>query len=293
MDPTWGQALDQALVREEARVPAGDRWLFYQTALTGPARRAWMAGWPPPAAGAWVDWGTAYGALAVEVAHQYAMRVYGVDWSRARLSAAARWEGAVPHRGQVWWTEADALSFSPPEPVVGMSARFLLQHLPDPAGALAHWAAVLEPGGALFVEDVDDGWTVEHPAPPPAWAAVVEALSRLQRDRGGDRQIGRRLPELVTAAGLELADTALAVQGARVSSEAFRLSRQLEVLRMEGERDALLAGGYLTREAWQEGVSARASASGPVFMSAGTLRLRAVKPPASSAPPSRQISPVC
>lgn len=282
MDLPWGQALDQALVREEAGVPADDRWLLYQTALTGRARRKWLAGWPPPAAGAWIDWGTAYGALAVEVAHEFGRPVYGVDWSRARLNVAAHWEGGLAHRGLVRWTEADALAFRPPEPIAGMSARFLLQHLPDPARALAHWVSVLEAGGALFVEEVDDGWTVEHPAPPPAWAAVVDALGRLQRDRGGDRQLGRRLPALLAAAGWELADTAVAVQGAWVSAESFQLSRQLEVLRLDSEREALLAGGYLTPEAWQAGVSARAGASGPVFMSAGTIRVRAKKPLASS-----------
>ena len=259
-------------------MPADDRWLFYQTALTGPARRAWVAQWPVGPLGAWVDWGAAYGALSVEVAQQRGGVVYAVDWSQARLDAAARWAERVPHRGIVLWTAADVMTYRPPEPVVGMSARFLLQHLPDPGGTLAHWASLLADDGCLIVEDVDDGWTVEHPEPPAAWNTVVRALQRLQTSRGGDRQIGRRLPQLLTEAGFVLGATDVAVQGAWVSPEAFTLSRKLERLRLEGERDALLAGGHLTAAAWEEGVAARAAASGPVFMTAGTLRVQARKP---------------
>ncbi len=264
-------------------MPADDRWLFYQTALTGPARREWVAQWPAGPLGAWVDWGAAYGALSVEVAQQRGGAVYAVDWSRARLAAAARWAERVPHRGIVLWTAADVMTYRPPEPVGGMSARFLLQHLPDPAGALAHWANVLDEGGCLMVEDVDDGWTVEHPEPPAAWNTLVLALQQLQKSRGGDRQIGRRLPQLLNEAGFVLEATEVAVQGAWVSSEAFTLSRQLERFRLEGEREALLEGGHLTAAQWEDGVAARAAASGPVFMTAGTLRIRAQKPAPTSA----------
>ena len=276
-DPAWGRALDAALAQDEALVPPDERWLFYQTVLTGPARRGWVASWPAGRAGAWVEWGAGCGALSVEMAQQRGGAVYAVDWSRPRLAAAARWAERVPHRGTVFWTAADAMTYRPPEPVAGMSARFLLQHLPDPAGALAHWASLLGEGGCLMVEDVDDGWTVEYPEPPEAWTAMVSALQKLQRDRGGDRRIGRRLPELLTAAGFELMETAVSLQSSWVSPEAFAVSRHLERLRMEGERDALLAGGHLTAAAWDDGVAARARASGPVFMTAGTLRVEARK----------------
>jgi SAM-dependent methyltransferase len=273
-----------ALIQEEARVPPDDRWLFLQTALTGPARREWVAHWPVGPLGAWVDWGAAYGALSVEVAQRRGGAVYAVDWSRARLEAAARCAERVAHRGIVLWTAADVMTYRPPEPVVGMSARFLLQHLPDPAGALAHWASLLDEGGWLMVEDVDDGWTVEHPEPPARWNTVVMALQQLQKSRGGDRQIGRRLPQLLTEAGFVLAETDVALQGAWVSPEAFALSRQLERLRLDGEREALLAGGHLTAAEWEAGVAARAAATGPVFMTAGTIRVRARKRAPTGAP---------
>lgn len=258
-------------------MPPDDRWLFYQTALTGASRRAWVDRWPATAPGAWVDWGAAYGALSVEVAQQRGCAVYAVDWAPARLDAAARWSGRVPHRGLVLWTAGDVMAYRPPEPVVGMSARFLLQHLPDPAGALAHWASVLAQGGCLMVEDVDDGWTVEHPEPPAAWTTVVRALGELQRTRGGDRHIGRRLPQLLTEAGFALTSTDVAIEGAWVSPEAFALSRRMERLRLDGEREALLSGGHLTAGEWEAGVAARAAASGSVFMTAGTLRIEAHK----------------
>ena len=50
-------------------------------------------------------------------------------------------------------------------------ARFLLAHLPDVAAAVGAWAAGLEPGGVLVLEET------EHIASSDPWFARYEALS--------------------------------------------------------------------------------------------------------------------
>ena len=53
-----------------------------------------------------------------------------------------------------------------------MYVRFLLTHLPDPAGAVANVAARLVPGGVLIVEDIDFRGHFCDPDVPSFWRMV-------------------------------------------------------------------------------------------------------------------------
>ena len=79
--------------------------------------------------------------------------------------------------------------------------RFLLTHLPDPAFALAHLCARLAPGGALVVEDIDFTGSFCYPE-NASFRRYVQLYSDAVVGRGGDPNIGIRLPSLVRAAGL-------------------------------------------------------------------------------------------
>ena len=72
--------------------------------------------------------------------------------------------------------------------------RFLLTHLPDPAAALANMRERLVPGGVLVVEDID---CTGHFCEPdsPAFRRFVELYTRTVQSRGGDPNIGPRLPD--------------------------------------------------------------------------------------------------
>ncbi len=80
--------------------------------------------------------------------------------------------------------------------------RYVLQHVADPASVMAEARRVLRPGGLLAIVDVDAAlWGLAEPLYPDS-AAVHLKLAATQRQRGGDRFIGRRLTRLLAAAGL-------------------------------------------------------------------------------------------
>lgn len=80
-------------------------------------------------------------------------------------------------------------------------ARFLLTHLPDPPAALGAMAAALRPGGVVAVEDIEFRGHFCHP-PSAAFSGYVALYQETARRRGGDPEIGPRLPGLLRAAGL-------------------------------------------------------------------------------------------
>ena len=82
-------------------------------------------------------------------------------------------------------------------------ARFLFQHLPDPASAVSEVIRVLGPGAPFVICDIDDAlWGVSDPT-TPGWSAAVERMADAQAARGGNRYIGRRLLRLLGEAGCE------------------------------------------------------------------------------------------
>lgn len=80
-------------------------------------------------------------------------------------------------------------------------ARFLLQHLSDPAKVLRNAAGQLKPAGVLIAVDSDDALLLVDP-PDEDLDALLSRARAVQSACGGDRFIGRKLPRLFMDAGM-------------------------------------------------------------------------------------------
>ena len=81
-------------------------------------------------------------------------------------------------------------------------ARFLLSHVSEPEQVLGRLKAMLAPGGRIAVEDIDMSGAYCFPADAAQdryQALYTEAVRR----GGGDANLGRRLPVVALAAGLQ------------------------------------------------------------------------------------------
>lgn len=81
-------------------------------------------------------------------------------------------------------------------------ARFLLTHLDDPARAVQAFYRHLRPGGLVVVEDIDFSGYFTYPE-SEAFRRYHELYCAVVRKRGGDPNIGLRLPLLLTDGGFE------------------------------------------------------------------------------------------
>lgn len=80
-------------------------------------------------------------------------------------------------------------------------ARYLFQHLTDPATSAARLIPLLRPAGRLAVIDVDAGlWGIAHPFFPEI-QTIYRKADALQATRGGNRLIGRSLYRLLSESG--------------------------------------------------------------------------------------------
>lgn len=127
-------------------------------------------------------------------------RVVGVDLNPLLLDRAER-DRRRDGDDRVRFVEADCrrLPFAD-DTFDFVYARFLFQHLADPADALLEARRVLRPGGRLLIVDVDDRDLRTEPR-LPEFDSFTQAAAEAQAAAGGDRHIGGRLPELLRGSG--------------------------------------------------------------------------------------------
>ncbi len=175
--------------------------------------------------------------------------VLGIDLNDRLLQiaekTAADWNASAEEpRAGLSFKKADVYDLDLAENSVDfVYARFLFQHLERPLDALAQIRRVLKPGGRFIVADADDALFSLYPE-PPALKPLLKTASRAQRRRGGDRQVGRKLPYYLKRAGFTDVATDIVV----VSSDDIGLEEFLSVTTRfkvewlpEGER----------KEAWE------------------------------------------
>jgi SAM-dependent methyltransferase len=124
--------------------------------------------------------------------------VVGIDCSGAQLAQAR--ERLASGDTNARFVEASATATGlPPGSFDLVYCRFLLLHLPEPERALGEMRSLLKPEGILVCEDGD--LTSAGSEPPSALAAFADLWGRLGPKRGVDYTLGRRLFQMVLAAG--------------------------------------------------------------------------------------------
>jgi SAM-dependent methyltransferase len=79
-------------------------------------------------------------------------------------------------------------------------ARFVLEHVPDPAGLTRVLVAAARPGGRIVLADDDHDVLRLHP-PAPGLERVWRAYVGTYAAHGNDPSVGRKLPALLAGAG--------------------------------------------------------------------------------------------
>ncbi len=186
------------------------------------------------------------------------------DKSSRSLEQAVN-RAALAGVSNVRFVEADL--FDLPFPLASFDHLFLcfvLEHLPDPAEALARLRRMLRPGGTITVIEGDHGSSLFHPDSAPA-QLVIDALVTMQRSAGGDPNIGRRLYPLLTEAGL----ASINVQPIQIYADASRpdladgFTRRTFTAMVDGVRGSVIDRALMTATAFDEGISALLEAAEP------------------------------
>ena len=132
---------------------------------------------------------------------------------------------------------------------------FVLEHLADPALALARLRPLLKAGGTITVIEGDHGSTFFHPDSENARRAV-QCLVDLQQKIGGNALIGRQLYPLVSGAGF----SDVSVSPRLVYVDASRpglvegFTKQTFTAMVDGVRDAAIREGMMSEEDWDEAI---------------------------------------
>ncbi|MEU3602476.1 methyltransferase domain-containing protein [Streptomyces sp. NPDC006798] len=146
----------------------------------------------------------------------------------------------------------------------------VLQHVEDPAAALAEVRRVLRPGGRLVMAEPDwDSLAVDHPDLETARAYTRHITDRIVHNG----ILGRQLPRIALAAGFDV-PTVIPV------TSVFRDVRAADdVLGLHRNTERAIAAGYLSRERGDAWLEALAS-DGP-FLGAVTLYVVVAEVPPS------------
>ena len=180
----------------------------------------------------WVcaDLGSGSGDFAFELARRARAhgRVEAFDMDEVKLRLAA---AEAQRRGltTVEFAPADLTTWSRPARYDLVFCSLVLQHLVDPADLVGRaWEAV-RPGGWLFLEDADfDGL---HCYPDDlGFAFYADAYTEVLRRRGGDPQVGRKLVQLVLAAGAPEPQVRLTQRAGHMGVEKSMALRTLEAV---------------------------------------------------------------
>ena len=201
-----------------------------------------------------LDLGCGGGHVSLEIARLVGAKgsVTGIDLDGTKL-ALAREEADRANLSNVRFLEGNARDLVEPQSFDLAYARFLLTHLSDPLAVLGTMRESLKPGGTIAIEDIDCSGSFCYPE-NSCFRRTLELYCRVVRRKGGDPDIGVKLPSLLRQAGFRSIAIGL-VQPAHLDGE----HKRLVLVTLQNIRDAVLAEGLASAddfEATVEGLAA-------------------------------------
>ncbi|MFC4056660.1 class I SAM-dependent methyltransferase [Actinomadura syzygii] len=149
-------------------------------------------------------------------------QVVGLEREPVAVQAARHRAEAGGYAGTVRFENADLTDFDTDQRFDALVGRFVLQYLPDPAGALKRLAGFVRPGGIVVMHDMDvSNPDVSFPT-CRIWNDCYALLGALFRSRGIAPDFGRHLTRVFLDAGLPWPDVdSGAMTGGRPGSAVF------------------------------------------------------------------------
>lgn len=127
--------------------------------------------------------------------------VTGLDINPIHVAQARRHATSM-RLGNVTVVEGDARDCAlPAESFDLVYARLILINVPDPEQIVAEMVRLVKPGGWIACEEADAGAMICQP-PHAAYTRLTDTFKALYRHDGADLLIGRRLHQLLDAAGV-------------------------------------------------------------------------------------------
>lgn len=201
------------------------------------------------ARGAVLDLGTGFGAVASRLAAR-GRRVVGVDVDRDVLDAAREIAATAGLETRARFVRADATALPFGDGSFGLVvASLLFQHLAAPEQVVAEASRVLGPQGTVAVFDVDDGLGVVHPR-TAALERLEEAFSAWQAGVRGDRQVGRKVPALLDAAGFGSIEVFVLPEARYSPTAPGSEPRRLTTRRLRAAREGIVGAGVVSAAAF-------------------------------------------
>ena len=166
-------------------------------------------------------------------------RVIGTDRD-AQILALAREDAEAAKVTNVKFQQQDACACLWHEEFDVAYARFLLSHLNEPENCLAAMVQACVPGGTIVIEDTDFAGSFCYPT-CATHERYKELYQKLVQRRGGDPNLGPKLPAMFRQAGIHGVELNV-IQPAHIHGEG-KLMAPLTTSRIS---DALTAEGLAT-----------------------------------------------
>ncbi len=196
-----------------------------------------------------LDVGAGLGQLTRALGRAAGRAVLGIERSAEQIAEARRLASAAGEETLLDLRRGDALAF-PLEPGEWgtfdvVHARFILEHVPAPERVVAQMVRAVRPGGRVVVCDDDHDLLRLRPDPPglrEVWGAYVRTYDR----NGNDPYVGRRLVELLAAAGAAPRRATWLFFGACAGEESFPGFVENLAGNLRGAREAIAATGAVS-----------------------------------------------